>query len=131
MAKTRGTSAKKDAPAKKPVKAKAKAEKKAKNPDPPANDEEVVGVSTGKLVSIEACKQWNAFKTRANKVVQAVGKKANVEINKEKPGRGNFVVRVSGKKEPIVELLALKRPFPPLKQLDMDEVCNNVLEALE
>jgi len=47
------------------------------------------------------------------------------------PGRGNFVVRVTGKEEPIVELLALKRPFPPLKALDMDDVCDKVLAALE
>jgi hypothetical protein len=47
------------------------------------------------------------------------------------PGRGNFVVRVSGKEEPIVELLGMKRPFAPLKQLDMDEVCEKVVAALE
>jgi len=41
------------------------------------------------------------------------------------------VVRVTGKEEPIVELLALKRPFPPLKALDMDDVCDKVLAALE
>ena len=47
------------------------------------------------------------------------------------PGKGNFVVRVSGQEEPIVELLGMKRPFPPLKQLDMDEICEKVLAALE
>ena len=40
-------------------------------------------------------------------------------------------MRVSGKEEPIVELLGLKRPFPPLKELDMDDVCEKVLAALE
>lgn len=54
-----------------------------------------------------------------------------MEINAEKPGKGNFVVRVSGVDEPIVELIGLKRPFPPLKALDMDEVNANVLAALE
>jgi hypothetical protein len=53
-----------------------------------------------------------------------------VEINKEKPGRGNFVVRVNGG-EPIIELKALKRPFPSLKALDMDEVSKRVLIALK
>jgi len=60
-----------------------------------------------------------------------VGSKAKVEINKEKPGRGNFVVRVSGVDEPIVELLGLKRPFPPLKALDMDSVCAKVVDAID
>lgn len=45
-------------------------------------------------------------------------------VNPEKPGRGNFVVRVKG--EPIIELLAMKRPFAPLKALDMDEVSEKV-----
>ena len=47
------------------------------------------------------------------------------------PGRGNFVVRVSGVDEPVVELLAMKRPFPPLKALDMDEISEKVLKAIE
>jgi hypothetical protein len=57
-----------------------------------------------------------------------VGDKAQVEINKEKPGRGNFVVRVNDKV--IVELLGLKRPFPPLKALDMEDVNAKVLNAI-
>jgi hypothetical protein len=60
-----------------------------------------------------------------------VGDKALVEINKEKPGKGNFVVRVQGVEEPIIELLGLKRPFPSLKALDMDDVCQQVLTALK
>jgi translation initiation factor 1 (eIF-1/SUI1) len=69
--------------------------------------------------------------TRAKKIVQAVGSIAKVEINQAKPGKGNFVVRVSGVDEPIVELTAMKRPFPALKALDMDEVSRKVLTALE
>jgi len=59
-----------------------------------------------------------------------VGNRAIVEINKEKPGKGNFAVRVSGVEEPIVELLGLKRPFPSLKALDMDDVCAKVVAAI-
>jgi len=93
---------------------------------------EVEPSSSGKkVVTIEACKQWGAFKSRAAKIEKAVGKKATVEINKEKPGRGNFVVRVNGVQEPIVELLSLKRPFPPLKALDMEEISNKVISAIE
>lgn len=52
-----------------------------------------------------------------------------VTVNAEKPGKGNFVVRVGGKV--VVELLAMQRPFSPLKALNMEEVCANVLKALE
>jgi hypothetical protein len=147
------------------------------------------------VVSIEACKQWGAFKTRANLIAQALGNRASVEINKEKvsiaarcmqgilrteyhvlkftkgkarwlnrhelddcpqwrgtdfdfflvskshtlshfspplqPGRGNFVVRVSGVGQPIIELLGMKRPFLPLKALNMDEVHQKILQVLE
>ena len=37
-----------------------------------------------KLVFIEACKQWNAFKTRAHKILKAVGTQATVLINQHK-----------------------------------------------
>ena len=47
------------------------------------------------------------------------------------PGKGNFVVKVSGCKKPIVELLGLKRPFPALKELDMEVVTAQVLKALD
>ena len=53
-----------------------------------------------------------------------------MEVNKEKPGKGDFIVTVSGVEEPIVELKALKRPFPALKALDMNEVVQNVIKAL-
>jgi hypothetical protein len=41
------------------------------------------------------------------------------------------VVKIEGTDAPIVELLGLKRPFPPLKALDMDDISSKVLEALE
>ena len=58
-----------------------------------------------------------------------MGDAATVVVNEEKPGRGNFVVRVNG--TPVIELLALKRPFPPLKALDMEDVAARVLQAIE
>jgi hypothetical protein len=54
-----------------------------------------------------------------------------VQINKEKPGKGNFVVKVDGVEEPIVELHSMKRPFPALKALDMDEIVAKILEAID
>jgi len=81
-----------------------------------------------KTVTIEACKQWGAFKTRAAKIQKGVGGRANVVINAVKPGKGNFVVRVG--EHPIVELTAMARPFKKLKALDMDEVVASVLGNL-
>jgi len=51
-----------------------------------------------------------------------------VAINPTKPRKGAFVVTADD-----VEVLALtdmKRPFPPLKALDMDAVAANTLRAL-
>lgn len=73
------------------------------------------------------------FKTRAGKIQKYLadnGSNARVEINKEKPGKGNFVVRVEGREEPVLELLGMKRPFAQLKALDMDDVGKSVMEAL-
>ena len=83
-----------------------------------------------KLVSVEACKQWGAFKTRAGKIEQSLKGIAIVKINEEKPGKGNFVVRIEGRDEPVLKLEGLKRPFPALKALDMDEVVENIKALL-
>lgn len=56
---------------------------------------------------------------------------AKVEINKEKPTRGSFVVRVDGVDKPVVELTDLKRPFPALKALDMDAIVSQIQDVLE
>ena len=77
----------------------------------------------------------NLVKTRANKIVKFLAENGcnseRVEINKEKPGRGNFVVRVEGKDEPILELLGMKRPFKDLKALEMEDIGQMVIDALE
>lgn len=73
------------------------------------------------------------FKTRAGKIQKYLaenGSNARVEINKEKPGKGNFVVRIEGRDEPILELLGMKRPFSTLKELDMDDIGKDIIEAL-
>jgi hypothetical protein len=73
-----------------------------------------------------------AFKSRALLIAKALEglPKVKVEINSKPPGRGNFVVRVSGSTEPVVELLNLKRPYPPLKALDMNNICEVVKNAV-
>ena len=89
-----------------------------------------LSTSKAKTVTIEACKSWGAFKTRANKVLNGIGSKGKVVINATKPGKGNFVIHVEGVEEAVVELIGLKRPFPALKNLDMDEVIEKVVALL-
>ena len=52
-----------------------------------------------------------------------------VTVNKEKPRKGAFVVTVGGKT--VLELLDMKRPFPALKALDMEDVAKDVLAAMK
>jgi hypothetical protein len=66
--------------------------------------------------------------TRAKKIAQAIDKYTTVAINPDKPGRGNFVVRVNG--EVFIELLAMPRPFTSLKALDIDQVSKDVLKRI-
>ena len=68
-------------PAKKAAAAKAKAPSKKVSKKPEKINKAAATTTSGKrLVSVEACKQWSAFKTRANKIATAVGDKARVEI---------------------------------------------------
>jgi len=50
------------------------------------------------------------------------------EVNAEKPRKGAFVVRVGD--EAIVELTDMKRPFPALKALDIDDLAQQTINAL-
>lgn len=71
-----------------------------------------------------------AFKTRAAKIEKAAKDAGySVSINVEKPRKGAFVVKIEGQEAPIIELLALPRPFAKLKALDMDQVVADVLAA--
>lgn len=93
-------------------------------------------VESGKIVTIEACKQWSVFKTRASKIVSYLTTHGYadtiVQINKDKPTKGNFIVRVEGKDEPILELVGMTRPFKALKDLgDMEEIGKLVIAALD
>ena len=128
--------AKAPAPTKKTAATKTKADVASKEPEKISEENEEATAAKGdangdeKVVSIEASKECNAFKVRANKIADGVGSTAKVVINQEKPGKGNFVIRITGVEKPIVELKAMKRPFPALKALDMDDVVKQVLDAL-
>ena len=52
-----------------------------------------------------------------------------VEVNKDRPRKGAFVVKVGGKT--VLELLDMKRPFPALKALDMEDVAKDVRAAMK
>ncbi len=133
MAKTRGASKTKATRAE-ATKAKKSPAAKAKKPAAKAKKTTAVAAATGgKVLSIEACKQWSVFKTRAGKIQKYLaqqGAAVDVVINKEKPGKGNFVLRLEGREEPILELLGMKRPFSALKALDMDDIGKEVMDAL-
>lgn len=75
--------AKAEPAAKKPAPKKKEASPKKKAAASPKKKVAAAGIG-GVIVSIEACKQWNAFKTRAAKIEKAVGSKATVKINAEK-----------------------------------------------
>ncbi|GMH71614.1 hypothetical protein TrST_g1387 [Triparma strigata] len=67
-----------------------------------------------------------AFKTRALKIQKAL---PTFTINAVKPTRGNFVITVNGKE--VVALKGLKRPFPALKALDIEDVIEKVKAAMD
>ena len=72
-----------------------------------------------------------AFKTRAAKVekfVLAARSDVQVEINPDKPRKGCFEVRVGDTK--VISLTDMPRPFKKLKDLDMEEVAQQVVAAL-
>ncbi|OWM87981.1 hypothetical protein CDL15_Pgr000398 [Punica granatum] len=85
-----------------------------------------------RTVVIEHCKQCNSFKTRALQVkiglengVSAI----TVLVNPDKPRRGCFEIREEGG-DKFISLLGMKRPFTPMKKLDMEEVISEIIGKL-
>ncbi|KAL2544053.1 selenoprotein H-like [Forsythia ovata] len=124
-------------PKKKKAKTTTSTEKKAKAPPvppQPAEQEPEPPVLEGsKTIVIEHCKQCNSFKTRAIQVKNGLEKGlegVNVVVNPEKPRRGCFEIREEGG-EIFVSLLDMKRPFAPMKALDMEKVISDIIEKIE
>nr|GMD75145.1 selenoprotein H-like [Ipomoea batatas]GMD81412.1 selenoprotein H-like [Ipomoea batatas] len=120
--------------AKKPKKtataAAATKEVKETLPAAPAAEE---GVGDGKTIVIEHCKQCNSFKTRALTVKEGLEKGfagVNVVVNPEKPRRGCFEIREENG-EKFISLLNMKRPFAPMKALDMDKVVSDIIDKIK
>ncbi|XP_024025533.1 selenoprotein H [Morus notabilis] len=89
----------------------------------------VVDGEKKKTVVIEHCKQCNSFKTRALQVKEGLEKDVpgiTVEVNPDKPRRGCFEIREKGG-ETFISLLELKRPFKPMKDLDMNQVIDDII----
>ncbi|GMH10752.1 hypothetical protein Nepgr_012593 [Nepenthes gracilis] len=115
----------------------AQEEKTAAVSDKRSEKEERKPVAVEKKASyetiiIEHCKQCNSFKQRALKVKEGLEKGASgitVIVNPEKPRRGCFEIRVEDG-ETFITLLDMKRPFKPMKELDMDKVISDILEKI-
>jgi len=74
------------------------------------------------------------FKTKSSKVEKILKEAGftNIEINKEKPRKGCFVVNVSmvegvSKTSAVIELLDMPRPFTKLRELDLDAFLQTVI----
>ncbi|MED6113468.1 hypothetical protein PIB30_071027 [Stylosanthes scabra] len=95
-------------------------------------DKGTVVEPSSKTIIVEHCKQCNSFKTRANLVKEGLEKRQpgiTVILNPEKPRRGCFEIREEGGKK-FISLLDMKRPFKPMKDLDMEKVISDIAEEI-
>ncbi|XP_059460775.1 uncharacterized protein LOC132189938 [Corylus avellana] len=95
--------------------------------------EEVNSDTTAKTIVIEHCKQCNSFKTRAIQVKEGLEKSVagiTVLVNPEKPRRGCFEIREDGG-EKFISLVDMKRPFAPMKALDMEKVIYDIVDGIK
>ncbi|RWR82616.1 selenoprotein H [Cinnamomum micranthum f. kanehirae] len=116
----------------KPSKGKKSAFQDEPEPEKDEKEEGPVAVEEDKIIIIEACKQCNSFKTRASQVKEGLEKGVpgvTVTINPEKPRKGCFEVR-TGSGNTFISLLNMPRPFKKMKDLDMDEVIEDIVKKL-
>lgn len=116
-----------------PLPAKKKPKTQVNKPPKPLVPKSPAALSSSKTLVIEHCKQCTQFKMRAIKVKDALENDIpgiNVLVNPEKPRRGCFEVREEGG-EIFISLLDMKRPFEPMRALDMDQVISDILDKLK
>lgn len=120
-----------------PKKKKAKTITKQAIETPPEESEPPAAATEAeegrKTIIIEHCKQCNSFKTRAIQVKNGLEKGVagiNVMVNPEKPRRGCFEIREESGGI-FVSLLDMKRPFKPMKELDMDNVIAEIIDKIK
>ncbi|XP_071701708.1 uncharacterized protein [Rutidosis leptorrhynchoides] len=112
--------------------------KQKPEPKPKSTEAPVVAVADkggngSKTIVIEHCKQCTQFKIRAVKVKDGLENAVSditVLVNPEKPRRGCFEVREIGGKK-FISLLDMKRPFGPMKALDMDAVISDIIDQVK
>ncbi|XP_019088887.1 PREDICTED: selenoprotein H-like [Camelina sativa] len=107
-------------------------EKEAEEETEAEPEPEVEDPTKTKIV-IEHCKQCNAFKTRAIQVkegLEGAVTGCTVTLNPEKPRRGCFEIRKEGG-ETFISLLEMKRPFAPMKALDMEQVIEDIIKKIK
>eukprot|EP00268_Persea_americana_P021710 TRINITY_DN2161_c0_g1_i1.p1 TRINITY_DN2161_c0_g1~~TRINITY_DN2161_c0_g1_i1.p1 ORF type:complete len:175 (-),score=46.11 TRINITY_DN2161_c0_g1_i1:399-923(-) len=117
---------------KKPKPSKGKKSAARDDPEPIPLSRGLRSVLKDKTIIIEACKQCNSFKTRASQVKEGLEKGVpgvTVTINPEKPRKGCFEVR-TGSGNTFISLLNMPRPFKKMKDLDMDEVIDDIVKKL-
>ncbi|CAE6006404.1 unnamed protein product [Arabidopsis arenosa] len=84
-------------------------------------------------IVIEHCKQCKSFRERANEVKEGLEEAVPgiiVTVNPDKPRRGCFEIREEGG-ETFISLLGMKRPFTPMKELNMEEVITDIVEKIK
>ncbi|CAH8263364.1 unnamed protein product [Arabidopsis lyrata] len=89
--------------------------------------------SEKKKIVIEHCKQCKSFRERANEVKEGLEEAVPgiiVTVNPDKPRRGCFEIREEGG-ETFISLLGMKRPFTPMKELNMEEVITDIVEKIK
>ncbi|XP_022730701.1 selenoprotein H-like isoform X2 [Durio zibethinus] len=89
--------------------------------------------SHNKAVVVEHCNQCNSFKTRAFQVRDGLKKGVpgiKVLLNPKKPRRGCFEIREEDG-EKFISLLDMKRPFKPMKDLDMEKVISDIIDKIK
>ncbi|AEC07578.1 unnamed protein product [Arabidopsis thaliana] len=133
--KRKTTKAKNVGAAKKKVKKEEVAVKieKEEEEDDDAAEKEEDDDSDKKKIVIEHCKQCKSFKERANEVKEGLEEAVPgiiVTVNPDKPRRGCFEIREEGG-ETFISLLAMKRPFTPMKELNMEEVIADIVEKIK
>ncbi|XP_050365971.1 uncharacterized protein LOC126784550 [Argentina anserina] len=132
-----GGKTKKATPQKPAATRKKSKKKEAKKPEEVKTEEEEEGKVEAeevnrKTIVVERCTQCNAFKTRAEQVKASLESLPgiSVAINPIKPRRGCFEIREEGG-EKFISLLDMKRPFKPMKDLNMQDVIDNIIQKIQ
>lgn len=69
--------------------------------------------------------------TKISEAVQATGADVELILNPgdSKPKKGTFIMHVEGRKEPVVNIGPIPRPFTLLRNLDVDKVVESIVSA--